>query len=203
MNIVTLITQVASHAKYPVIFLLFFVDGTSTNFISSTLAGSGLLNIWIIWIAAIFIEICVDVFYYFLGSKLSESQISSKVAKGEGSKFINTLDDAYKAHPGLTLMVVKFLGPFAIPGIMYMGKVKALNLGQFISYGLIVAVTRGTLLSFLGYMVGKGASKFLQIYDLLKVLGIILIVVVILFLVYKMYQEKIEEALLRIFRKIK
>lgn len=203
MNIVTLITQIVSHAKYPLIFLLFFVDGSSTNFISSTIAATGALNIWIIWGAAIVIEICVDLFYYFLGGKLSEKQIEEKVAKGEGNKFINTLDDAYKSHPGITLMIVKFLGPFAIPGIMYMGRVKALNVGQFIEYGLIVAVTRGTLLSFLGYMVGKGIHRFMRLYDLLKVLGIILIAVVILFLIYKTYQKQIEEWFLRIFKKIK
>lgn len=203
MNIVTLITQIASHAKYPLLFLLFFVDGSSTNFISSTIAATGVLNIWIIWTAAIVIEICVDLFYYFLGTRLSEKQISEKVAKGEGNKFINTLDEAYKKHPGITLMIVKFLGPFAIPGIMYMGKVRALNTGEFIGYGSIVAVTRATLLSFLGYMVGKGIKRFMRLYDLIKVLGIILIVIVVLYIFYKMYQKQIEEWFMKIFKKIK
>jgi membrane protein DedA with SNARE-associated domain len=203
MDLLTLITQVASHAKYPVVFLLFLVDGTSTNFISSTLAATGVLNIWIIWVAAIVLEVCVDLFYYFLGGKLSEKQISSKVGKGEGNNFLNTLDNAYKKHPGITLMVVKFLGPFAIPGILYMGKLKALNIEKFVEYSLIVAITRGTFLSFLGYMVGRGLHKFMKIYDLLKVLGIVLIVVIVLFLLYKTYQKKIEEFFLSIFKKIK
>lgn len=203
MDFLTLLTQSAASAKYPIIFCFFFLEGSTTNFLSSGIAATGALNIWIIWIAAIVIEILVDLFYYYLGGKLSGKQISSRVSKVEGSNFINTLDVAYKAHPGLTLMVVKFLGPFAIPGIMYVGKLKALKVVKFIQYAFIVAFVRGTLLTFLGYMVGKGLSQFLKIYDFLKVLGIVLIVVVLLYVIYKSYQSKIEEWFLNIFKKIK
>jgi len=203
MAFVALITQIISHAKYPVIFLLFFIEGSTTNFISSGLAATGVLNIWIIWIAAIVIEIGVDLFYYFLGSKVSESQILSKIASGEKSDFIKTLDSAYKSHPGITLMIVKFLGPFAIPGILYMGKLRALSVPKFIEYGAIVSVARGTFLSFLGYMVGKGLGEFAKAYDILKVLGVVLLIAVILFLIYKTYQKKIQGWFLSIFKKIK
>lgn len=202
MDLVAVITQIVSHAKYPVIFLLFFIDSNSTNFISSTLAATGILNIWIIWTAAIIIEICVDLFYYIIGSKVPNLRISSQKDQKEQGDFLKTLDGAYRAHPGITLMIVKFLGPFAIPGILYMGKLKTLSIPKFIAYGSIVAIARGTLLSFLGYMVGKGLSGFSKVYDMFKILGIILIIVIVLFLIYKTYQKKIEKFLLSIFKKI-
>ncbi|HAM37610.1 TPA: hypothetical protein DCP42_02760 [Patescibacteria group bacterium] len=203
MDLVALITQIISTAKYPVIFLMFFVDGSSTNFIASTLAGSGLLNIWIIGGAAIVIEMCVDMFYFLLGRKVSDAQIIKKFTDKNKSEFIKTLDGAYKAHPGITLMTIKFAGPLAIPGILYMGKVKALSILQFIKYALIVAGTRAALLSFLGYMVGKGVGEFAKVYDIFKVLGIVVLIAVIIFIIYKTYQKKIEKWILNIFKKIK
>lgn len=203
MDLVALITQIVSTAKYPVIFLMFFVDGSTTNFIASTLAGSGLLNVWIIGAAAIVIELMVDMFYFLLGRKVSEAKIVKKLTEKKNSEFIKTLDGAYKKHPGLTLMAIKFAGPLAIPGILYMGKVKALSIIKFLNYAMIVAGTRAILISFVGYMVGKGVGEFAKVYDLFKVLGIVVLIAVIIFIVYKTFQKKIEIFVLNIFKKIK
>lgn len=203
MDLLTLITQAVATARYPVIFFAFFIDANSTNFIASGVAATGVLNIWIIWSAAILIELLVDLFYYQLGGKLSDTQISSKVSDGEGNKFLDVLDSAYTKRPGLTLMVVKLLGPFAIPGILYMGKVRTMNIPKFLEYGAIVALTRGTLITFIGYMVGKGLTQYLELYDAIKTLGIILIVIITVAVIYKVYQKQIEEWFLSIFKKIK
>jgi len=202
MDLVALITQIVSTAKYPVIFLMFFVDGSSTNFIASTLAGSGLLNVWIIGGAAIVIELIVDMFYFLLGRKLSESKFVRKFTTKKSNEFIKTIDGAYKKHPGLTLMAVKFGGPLAIPGILYMGKVKALSILQFLKYALIVAGTRAILISFIGYMIGKGVGEFAKVYDIFKVLGLVVLIAVIIFIIYKTYQKRIEKWILNIFKKI-
>jgi len=203
MDLVALITQIVSTAKYPVIFLMFFVDGSTTNFIASTLAGSGLLNVWIIGGAAIVIELMVDMFYFLLGRKVSEAKIVKKLTEKKNSEFIKTLDGAYKKHPGLTLMAIKFAGPLAIPGILYMGKVKALSIIKFLNYAMIVAGTRAILISFVGYMVGKGVGEFAKVYDIFKVLGIVVLIAVIMFILYKTYQKRIEKWILNIFKKIK
>jgi len=202
MDILTYITQLISTARYPVVFLCFFIDGSSTNFIASTLAATGILNIWIICIAAIVIELMVDTFYFLLGRKLSNSKFVKKHLDGSKNGFLKTLDNSYKAHPGSTLMLVKFAGPLAIPGLLYMGKVNALNIGNFLKYAFIVAGTRAALLSFLGYMVGKGISAFAEVYDIFKVLGIGVFVFVVIFLIYKTYQKKIEKWIFNIFKKI-
>ncbi len=202
MNILTYITQLISTARYPVVFLCFFIDGSSTNFIASTLAATGVLNIWIICIAAITIELIVDTFYFLLGRKLSNSKFVKRNLDSTKNGFLKTLDNSYKAHPGSTLMLVKFAGPLAIPGLLYMGKVNALEIGNFLKYAFIVAGSRAALLSFLGYMVGKGIGAFAQVYDIFKVLGIAVIIFIILFLVYKTYQKKIERWILNIFKKI-
>lgn len=202
MNILTYITQLISTARYPVVFLCFFIDGSSTNFIASTLAATGILNIWIICIAAIVIELMVDIFYFLIGRKLSNSKFVKKNLDSSKSDFLKTLDSSYKSHPGLTLMVIKFTGPLAIPGILYMGKVKALSVANFLKYAFIVAGTRAALLSFLGYMVGKGISEFTKVYDIFKVLGIAVLVFVVVFLIYKTYQKRIEKWVFNIFKKI-
>jgi membrane protein DedA with SNARE-associated domain len=203
MNILTYITQLISTARYPVVFLCFFIDGSSTNFIASTLAATGILNIWIICIAAIVIELIVDMFYFLLGRKLSNSKFVKKNLNSSKSEFFKTLDNSYKAHPGTTLMLVKFAGPLAIPGLLYMGKVKALSIVNFLKYAFIVAGSRAALLSFLGYMVGKGLTQYVHIYNGLKTFGIILIVIIVIAVIYKIYEEKIEEWFLSIFKKIK
>lgn len=202
MNILTYITQLISTARYPVVFLCFFIDGSSTNFIASTLAATGVLNIWIICIAAITIELIVDTFYFLLGRKLSNSKFVKRNLDSTKNGFLKTLDNSYKAHPGSTLMLVKFAGPLAIPGLLYMGKVNALKIGNFLKYAFIVAGSRAALLSFLGYMVGKGIGEFTKVYDIFKVLGIAVIIFIILFLIYKTYQKKIERWILNIFKKL-
>ncbi len=203
MDILTFITQSISTARYPVVFLCFFIDGSSTNFIASTLAANGILNIWIICIAAIVIELIVDMFYFLLGRKLSGSKFVKKHLDSKKSAFLETLDSSYKANPGTTLMLIKFAGPLAIPGLLYMGKVKALNIGNFLKYAFIVAGSRAALLSFLGYMVGKGIGVFAQVYDLFKVLGIAVILFIVFFVIYKTYQKRITKWVLNIFKKIK
>lgn len=203
MDLVALITQIISTAKYPVIFLMFFIDGSSTNIIASTLAGSGLLNIWIIAGAAIIIELIVDMFYFLLGRKVSEAKIVKKFTEQKNSEFIRTIDGAYKKHPGFTLMLVKFAGPLAIPGIMYMGKMKAMSIPKFLGYAVIVAGIRAVSLSFIGYMVGKGVGQFAQVYDIFKAMGIILLIAVIIFIIYKTFEKKIQAFVLNIFKKIK
>ncbi len=202
MDLVALITQIISTAKYPVIFLMFFIDGSSTNFIASTLAGSGLLNIWIIVVAAIIIELCVDMFYFMLGHKVSNTEIVKRLTDSKKSEFLKVIESAYKKHPGLTLMLVKFAGPLAIPGILYMGKMRALTIPKFIQYAVIVAGTRAALLSFVGYMVGKGITGFVKVYDLFKVFGVVLLIAAIIFIIYKTNQKKIEKWILNIFKKI-
>ncbi len=202
MNILTFITQLISTARYPVVFLCFFIDGSSTNFIASTLAANGILNIWIICVSAIAIELIVDMFYYLLGQKLSQSKFVKKHLNSKNSDFLQTLDSTYKKHPGLTLMTIKFAGPLAIPGILYMGKVKAMSILKFLQYAAIVAVSRAAILSFLGYMVGKGIGEFAEIYDIFKVLGLVVIIFVVLFVLYKTYQKKIEKWVFSIFKKI-
>lgn len=198
-----MITQVLSHSKYPVVFFFFLIDGSTTNFVASSLSANGVFNVWVILIGAIVLEICLDLVYYHLGGKLSEAQIFSRVNKGNQGNFLKTLDRAYKSRPGITLMVVKFLGPFAIPGILYMGKLKVLSVPKFIEYGAIVAVTRATLLSFMGYMVGKGIGQFAQAYSVFTTLGTVIIVFAIIFIIYKIYQKKIDMFFLNIFKKIK
>ena len=202
MDILTFITQLISTARYPVVFLCFFIDGSSTNFIASTLAATGILNIWIICIAAIVIELIVDMFYFLLGRKLSNSKFVKKNLNSSKSEFFKTLDNSYKAHPGATLMLVKFSGPLAFPGLLYMGKVRALSILNFLKYAFIVAGSRAALLSFLGYMVGKGIGEFAKVYDIFKVLGIAVIIFIVLFLIYKTNQKKIERWVLNIFKKI-
>lgn len=178
---------------------MLFLEGSATNFFSSGLAATGALNIWIIWIAAITLELSADIFYYSLGNKLSESQILAKVDNAEKNEFIKTLNETYKSHPGLTLAIVKFLGPFSIPGIMYLGKHKALSLPQFIKTGAIVAISRGTLISFAGYMVGRGLTVFTKIYSAFEAIGVVVIISVIFFLIMKSYPS----LFLKFFKKLK
>lgn len=141
-------------------------------------------------------------FYFLLGRKLSNSKFVKKNLNSSKSEFFKTLDNSYKAHPGTTLMLVKFAGPLAIPGLLYMGKVKALSIVNFLKYAFIVAGSRAALLSFLGYMVGKGIGEFAKVYDIFKVLGIAVIIFIVLFLIYKTNQKKITKWVLNIFKKI-
>jgi membrane protein DedA with SNARE-associated domain len=183
MQITSLIIHFIARGKYPIIFLLLFLEGSATNFFSSGLAATGALNIWVIWIAAILLELTADVVYYTIGGRMSDSQILARIDNTDRNEFIKTLNETYKSHPGLTLMVAKFLGPFSIPGIMYLGKHKALPLPKFIETSAVVAISRGTLISFAGYMVGKGLTVFTKVYSAFEAIGVVVIIAVIFFLV--------------------
>lgn len=189
MDITNIVTQVIMQGRYPLIFLFLFFEGTTTNFLSSGLAAAGVLNIFVIWVAAIVLELSADLLYYTLGSRMSEAKILAKVKGGERNKLVNVLEGTYRTRPSFTLMVIKFLGPLAIPGIMYLGHHNAMSISRFLRSAAVVAVSRATVISFLGYMVGKGFTTFTRVYDMLGYVGVVVLVFVVLYLFSKLYPD--------------
>lgn len=199
MNITSLITTLVLKGKYPLIFVLLFFEGTATNFISSSISASGVLNIWIIWISAIILELCADILYYSIGTRIDEERILKRIKGDEDDRFFDILRKSCKSKPSLSLLIIKFLGPLAIPSIMYFGNQRILSLPRFVLTGSLVAISRASVLSFTGYMVGKGLSGFESVYDIVRYIGVVVILFVVLYLVSKMYPKWY----MKIFEKIK
>lgn len=176
------ISSIIVAGSYPVIALLLFIDSTSVNFIASGIASTLVINIWIIWLLAIIVEVLADVLYYYLGMILPLEKIEAKVKNKE---LLLELNNAFVRHPTISLVIIKFLGPLAIPSIMYFGNKKALYIWRFIPIAALVAFCRATTISFLGYYVGKGVAGFSQAYNVFQTMGIVVAVVVLLFIFVK------------------
>lgn len=159
-------TEILLKGRYPLFLLYSVIDGEVANFVGSTLAGNGIFNIFLIYTLSVFMEVLIDTIYYSLGKKIPLKKILKKLLKTEkGQNIVKSIDSRSLSKPYLTVFVVKFSGPLAIPGLLYLGNLGILKLPRFITTSLIIAVLKGIAVSFFGYMTGRGFAIFSQIWN--------------------------------------
>lgn len=185
------------NAGYPLIFLLMFVDGTSVNFIASSLSAGGILNVRVICILAFCAELIADVIYYSIGKKIDSKKILKRIKNEEGRNFVTKVNKSFNSKPFLALIITKFLGPIAIPGIMYLGSIKALSLFDFVLTAIGVTFVRAISISYAGYMVGKGVSAYAKLYGTWNIIWKVLIVGIVVYFVIRYSYKKIMEVIMK------
>jgi len=185
------------HASYPIIFLLMFIDGTSVNFIASSISAGGVLNVKIVCVLAFCAELIADIAYYSIGRKIDTKKILGRI-KNEGSRnFLTKINKSFSSKPFLALIITKFLGPIAIPGIMYLGSIRALRMQEFILTAMSVTLVRALTISYAGYMVGKGVSAYAKLYGTFNTAWKVLVGGIILYFVIRYVYKKIMEIVMK------
>lgn len=185
------------HAGYPLVFLLMFVDGTSVNFIASSLSTGGIFNIKVICVLAFCAELIADVIYYSIGKRIDSKKILGKIKNEEGRNFVAKINKSFKSKPFIALIITKFLGPIAIPGIMYLGSIKALPMYSFILTAIGVTFVRACTISYSGYMVGKGVNTYAKLYGTWNILWKVLVAGIGMYFLIRYVYKKMMEVIMK------
>lgn len=187
-------TQLLLKGRYPLFLLYSVIDGETANFLGSTLAGNKVFNIFIIYTLNIIMEVTLDTIYYSIGRKIPLKKALDKLIKTQrGRNFVNNIDSIYISKPYIAAFVTKFLGPLSIPGLVYFGSKQILKPRKFILVSLAIAIPKGIVISFLGYMIGKGIDRYRGIYGTVQVITVACVIVAIGYVVIKLFPKLFEK----------
>lgn len=185
--------EILTKGRYPLFVLSTFLDGESANFVASTLAGNGIFNIFIIYAISVFLETSLDTIYYLIGRKLPLKKTLNKLVKSEkGRELQKKIDSLCHSKPYMAAFVIKHSGPISIPGLIYFGGLKALKQLRFFAISLTIAVPKGAVVSFFGYMVGKGFTIFKEIYGVMHVILLMSVVGIVIYASIKVFPKAFE-----------
>ncbi len=181
-------TQLLLKGRYPLFILYSIMDGETANFIGSTLAGNKIFNIFIIYTLNIIMELTLDITYYSIGRKIPLQKALDKLIKTQkGRNFVKKIDSIYLSKPYMAAFITKFLGPLSIPGLIYFGNKQILKPRQFVLASLAIAIPKGIVISFLGYMVGRGIDTFKEIYGTVQAVVVACVIVAIGYTLIKVF----------------
>lgn len=181
-------TQLVIKGRYPLFLLYSVIDGETANFIGSTLAGNRVFNIFIIYTLNIIMELTLDIIYYSIGRKIPLQKALDKLIKTQkGRNFVKKIDSIYLSKPYVAAFITKFLGPLSIPGLIYFGNKQILKPRQFVLASLAIAIPKGIVISFLGYMVGRGIDTFREVYGTVQVVVVVCVIVAIGYTLVKVF----------------
>jgi membrane-associated protein len=127
-----------------------FLPGDSLLFVSGTLAGTRLLNIFIVYPLFLLAAISGDSVNYWVGSTFGLKVLSKYINKD----YLERTKKFYKEHGASTIVLARFLPiirTFA-PFVAGLGK---MHYGEFIRYNIIGGFAWVTLFLFAGYFFGK------------------------------------------------
>lgn len=130
-----------------------FLPGDSLLFIVGTLAGSGFLNIWILYPILIAAAIIGDSVNYWFGRKLGP-----KVFKKENSRlfkkaYLEKTREFYDKHGGKTIILARFI-PIIRTFAPFIAGVGSMRYSTFISYNIAGAFIWVTILTMAGFFFG-------------------------------------------------
>ncbi|MCD4811581.1 hypothetical protein K8R14_03190 [bacterium] len=203
MDFFTLVTELAQQSKYTLLFIVYLLEGPVAGFISAFIATTGQLDISIAFPLLILAEIIADLFFYYLGRRLSNGGLNKKVKKYEQNNLLRVIKEILLTHPIRALIAIKVISVIAIPGLILIGKYKSLKVQTYLLWVSIICLIKNSVVSLMGYGLGIGVGDFLAIYDIYMRVVIVAGVVVVGYVLVRAYQDKIEKGLLTVLRKMK
>jgi len=199
MDIVNIVLEIAKINKYSLLFVIYLIEGPVAGFVSAMVAVAGDLNIWIVFALLIIAEIIADVFFYYLGRGMSNGKLSKRL-KGIDNEFLNELNRVTKKSFFKVILVLKVTSIIAIPGLIYLGNIKVVKDKKFLLYTSLICLVKDATILALGYCMGLELNRFLEIYNVYKIVGIILLSTTIIYLIIRIYRHQIRNAVTNIIK---
>ncbi len=203
MDFIDLIIQLAQESKYPLLFLIYLIEGPIAGFVSAFIASTGILNIYIVFVLLLIAEYAADIFYFLLGRRISDTEFNKRLSKYEQKGFLKILKDSFAKTPALALAFVKAVGVIAVLSIILMGKYNSMSFKKFSIFSLIFCIIKDTLIVTMGYGLGISLGDFLAGYNIYKIVVWILTVLLVLFVLFKANESKIERKIFTLLSKLK
>jgi len=190
-DILPILTTHSLFMSYFIIFLLMFFEGPIVAYLASILAAWGYLNIWIIFIIYILGNQIPDIVYYFLGRFARKGFIERIICKfGLNEERMLWLEKIIKKHSIKTMLLIKFVPIFSLPGILISGFIK-MSLTKFFWINLVINFILAVIFCSLGFYSGT-AINYLpgDIKKIQYILPAVLLFVGALYLIIKKISKK-------------
>ncbi|MBI2195520.1 MAG: DedA family protein [Candidatus Levybacteria bacterium] len=187
--------------SYAVLFLVVFVEtglvimpflpGDSLLFIAGTLAGSGFLNILVIYFSLLAAAILGDTVNYFLGHHFGMRVFTKENSWLLNKSYLAKTHEFYEKYGKKTIIIARFV-PIIRTFAPFVAGVGKMHYSTFLSYNVIGAFIWVTSLTFAGYFFG-GLSFIKNNFEF-AVFGIIFVSLIPMFFEYAKHKRRKKEA---------
>lgn len=130
-----------------------FLPGDSLLFVVGTLAGSGFLNMWILYPTLLAAAILGDSVNYWFGNKIGPKVFAKENSRIFKKEYLEKTREFYEKHGGKTIILARFI-PIIRTFAPFVAGVGKMNYSTFIFYNVIGAFVWVTSLTFAGYFLG-------------------------------------------------
>jgi len=130
-----------------------FLPGDSLLFVVGTLAGSGFLNIWIVYISLLLAAILGDSINYWIGHHTGPKIFAKENSRLFNKAYLEKTREFYDKHGGKTIILARFL-PIIRTFAPFVAGVGKMHYSTFIFYNIIGGFIWVTSLTFAGYFFG-------------------------------------------------
>jgi membrane protein DedA with SNARE-associated domain len=202
MNLADIILTLAQQGKYPILFIVYLIEGPIAGFISALIASTGALDIVTVFLLLVTGEIGADIVYYYIGRSSSDQRINKILAKYEKDGVLKVIKDTFNRSPIKALIFVKSVMLIAVPSLILIGRYQSMKIKKFAIWTTIICVTKDITVLLLGYSLGLSLESFVQGYNIYRIIGIILAIVGVGYILYRTYQEKIESFAIKSLKRI-
>lgn len=158
-----------------------FLPGDSLLFVVGTLAGSGFLNIWIVYFSLLIAAILGDTVNYWIGHHLGNRVFSKENSRLFNKAYLEKTREFYEKHGGKTIILARFL-PIIRTFAPFVAGVGKMHYNTFLFYNVMGGFIWVTSLTFAGYFFG-GLSFIKENFEY-AVIGIVLVSLLPVFIEY-------------------
>lgn len=152
-----------------------FLPGDSLLFVVGTLAGTGLLNIFIVYFTLLFAAILGDTVNYWLGHHFGAKVFSRENSKLFNKEYLEKTEKFYEKYGGKTIILARFL-PIIRTFAPFVAGIGKMHYGTFIMYNVVGAFIWVTVFTLAGYFFGS--QPFIKNNFELAVVVVVLVSVV-------------------------
>ena len=156
------ITEIGA-GSYVVLFLIVFAEtglvvtpflpGDSLLFAAGTLAGRGLLDVWIVMVSLVAAAILGDTINYWVGSKIGAKVFVAKNPRFLKLSHLQKTQAYYAKHGAKTIVIARFV-PIVRTFAPFVAGVGKMPYGTFLTYNVVGAMVWVTSLTLGGFFLG-------------------------------------------------
>ncbi len=168
-----------------------FLPGDSLLFIVGTLAGTGLLNIFIVYFTLLAAAILGDTANYWLGHHFGAKVFSKENSRLFNKEYLKKTELFYEKHGGKTIILARFI-PIIRTFAPFVAGIGRMHYGTFISYNIIGALLWVTIFTFAGYFFGS--HPFVKKHFELVVVVVVLVSIVPVIIEYFKHKQEAKKA---------
>ncbi|MBI2590286.1 MAG: DedA family protein [Candidatus Blackburnbacteria bacterium] len=130
-----------------------FLPGDSLLFVIGTLAGSGFLNIWLVYIILLSAAILGDTVNYWVGHQFGTRIFTQKNSRLFNIEYLEKTQKFYQKHGGKTIILARFI-PIIRTFAPFVAGVGKMHYPTFLLFNIAGGFLWVTSLTFTGYFLG-------------------------------------------------